>query len=328
MARKKKHEEHINHEAWAIPYADLMTLLLAFFVVMYAISSLNEGKYKILSDALNSAFSGLPRDPNIVQFQQPPSQMSPAPIIPHTGKDVIASAAARLRTISQSPVQEGDVEHVTQQLNAVADDLDRALAKLIRARVISVRRSELWLEVDINSDILFDTGSAVLEAEARRILGDVAKVLASRPNQIRIEGYTDNRPINTVQFPSNWELSAARAASVVHLFSGLDIAPERMTMVGYGEYRPLAENTTVEGQGRNRRVILVILASSPQDGAQLQRLLLSEEAGPAPIASPIQLPPVAGRARGAGTGATTAQAPASTAAESASADIAAPLGDQ
>jgi len=329
MARKKKHEEHTNHEAWAIPYADLMTLLLAFFVVMYAISSLNEGKYKILSDALNSAFSGLPRDPNILQFQQPPSQMSPAPIIPHTGKDVIASAAARLRTISQSPVQEGDVEHVTQQLNAVADDLDRALSKLIRARLISVRRSDLWLEVDINSDILFATGSAVLEAEARKILGDVAKVMASRPNQIRIEGYTDNRPINTVQFPSNWELSAARSASVVHLFSGLGITPERMTMVGYGEYRPLAENTTVEGQGRNRRVILVILASSPQDGAQLQRLLLSqEEAGQGPIANPIQIPPVAGRARGAGSGATTAQAPVSTAAESASADIAAPLGDE
>jgi len=265
MARKKKHEEHGNHEAWAIPYADLMTLLLAFFVVMYAISSLNEGKYKIMADALNSAFGGPPRSPNLLPLKSPPSSMAPpAPIrpgIPSAGTDMLANAASQLRS-SQIPIQQTVLEQTHQQLNALADDLERALGELIREQLIVVRRAELWLEVEINSDILFPTGSAVLETDARAILDKVAAVLAEAQNQIRIEGYTDNRPIHTAQFPSNWELSAARAASVVHLFSEREIASERLSMVGFGEYRPLAENTTPEGQSRNRRVILVVLAAS------------------------------------------------------------------
>jgi len=260
MARKKKHEEHANHEAWAIPYADLMTLLLAFFVVMYAISTRNEGKYKIMAEALNSAFGGPPRSPNLIQFQSPPSTpQPPAPIKPRL--DMLATTASHLRS-SQMPLQATVLEHSQQQLNALADDIEHALRDLIRANLIVVRRSELWLEVEINSDILFATGSAALEADARDILGKLSNVLVESPNQIRIEGYTDNRPIHTAYFPSNWELSAARAASVVHLFSENRIVPERLSMVGFGEYRPLADNTTPEGQGHNRRVILVILAAS------------------------------------------------------------------
>jgi len=265
MARKKAHEEHANHEAWAIPYADLMTLLLAFFVVMYAISSLNEGKYKAMADALNTAFGGPPRTQNLIQLQSPPSTMQPpAPIkpgLPSPGMDMLATVASHLHG-SQIPLQASVLEYSQQQLDTLADEVEHALGALIRANLIVVRRAELWLEVEINSDILFPTGSATLEADARKILHKVAKVLADTPNHIRIEGYTDNRPIHTMQFPSNWELSAARAASVVHLFSENRIVPERLSMVGFGEYRPLAENTSPEGQGRNRRVILVVLATS------------------------------------------------------------------
>jgi len=274
MARKKSHEDHTNHEAWAIPYADLMTLLLAFFVVMYAISSLNEGKYRIMADALNSAFGGPPRTPNLIPLKSPPASMAPpAPIrtgIPSTGSDMLANAASHLRS-SQIQIQSAVLEHTQQQLSLLADDLERALGELIREKLVIVRRAELWLEVEINSDILFATGSAVLESDARAILDKVVKVLADTPNQIRIEGYTDNRPIHTAQFPSNWELSAARAASVVHLFSERKIDSERLSMVGFGEYRPLAENTTPEGQSRNRRVILVVLAAS--DNTKLPNLL-------------------------------------------------------
>jgi len=266
MARKKKHEEHANHEAWAIPYADLMTLLLAFFVVMYAISSLNEGKYKIIAEALNSAFGGPPRTLKPIQFghnmKTPPVPVA-SPIqtgTPGTGVD-LPTIASRLRS-SQPSLTPTALDHTQQQLNRLADDIERTLSDLIRAKLIIVRRSELWLEVEINSDILFNTGSAVLETDAQAILRKLGKVLAATSNQIRIEGYTDNRPIHTAQFPSNWELSAARAASVVHLFSEHQIAPERLSMVGFGEYRPLAENTTLEGQSHNRRVIVVVLASS------------------------------------------------------------------
>jgi len=282
MARKKKHEEHTNHEAWAIPYADLMTLLLAFFVVMYAISSLNEGKYKIMADALNSAFGGPPRTPELIKFSSPPSSMAPpAPIrsgLPSTGMDMLSTAASHLRS-SQIPIQQAVLEHTQQQLNTLADELEHALGDLIREQLIVVRRAELWLEVEINSDILFSTGSAVLGTDAQAILNKVAAVLAETQNQIRIEGYTDNRPIRTAQFPSNWELSAARAASVVHLFSEHRIVPERLSMVGFGEYRPLAENTTSEGQGRNRRVILVVLAAAA-DNTRLPRFLVRHESEP------------------------------------------------
>jgi len=280
MARKKKHEEHSNHEAWAIPYADLMTLLLAFFVVMYAISSLNESKYKVVADALNSAFGGPPRTLKPVQFGerlQTPPTLPPAPIqtgVPGTGMDMmLPTAAAHLRT-SQTPLQPAVLEHTRQQLDVIADEIERALAELIRARLIVVHRSELWLEVEINSDILFATGSAALEADARGILDKLAAVLANAPNQIRIEGYTDNRPIHNAQFPSNWELSAARATSVVHLLADHQITPERLSMAGFGEHRPHADNATAEGQGRNRRVVVVVLASGDRDSIWPQRTLV------------------------------------------------------
>jgi len=280
MARKKKHEEHGNHEAWAIPYADLMTLLLAFFVVMYAISSLNESKYKVVADALNSAFGGPPRTLKPVQFGerlQTPPTLPPAPIqtgVPGTGMEMmLPAAAAHLRT-SQTSLQPEVLQHTRLQLDVIADELERALADLIRARLIVVHRAELWLEVEINSDILFATGSAVLEADAREILNKVAAVLANAPNQVRIEGYTDNRPIHNAQFPSNWELSAARATSVVHLLADHKITPERLSMAGFGEYRPYADNATSEGQGRNRRVVLVVLATGNGDAIWPQRTLV------------------------------------------------------
>ncbi|KAF1699038.1 flagellar motor protein MotD [Pseudoxanthomonas suwonensis] len=277
MARKKKHEEHGNHEAWAIPYADLMTLLLAFFVVMYAISSLNEGKYRVLADALTAAFGGAPRTINPVQVgnhqlqgsdydrpspiksgaRQGPAAPSPAP-----NPTLLPSLASHLRT--GVPVDVSDraaVQRAQQQLGSIATRLEEALAPLVDARLITVRRAELWLEVEINSDILFDTGSAALDASAREVLTRLADVLRDTPNPVRVEGYTDDRPINTFQFPSNWELSAARAASVVHLFSASGVAPERLAMVGYGEHRPRADNLTEEGRNRNRRVVLIVLAA-------------------------------------------------------------------
>ena len=275
MARRKTHEEHANHEAWAIPYADLMTLLLAFFVVMYAISTLNEGKYRVLADALNAAFGGAPRTISPVQvgnfqlqgsdYDRPspiksgaksgPSAPSPAP-----NPTLLPSLASHLRVGQPMPVSEHSaMQRAQRQLGRIANELEQALGPLIDARLITVRRAQLWLEVEINSDILFATGSAALAADALDTLSRVAAVLADMPNPIRVEGYTDDRPIRTAQFPSNWELSAARAASVVHLFIAHDLAPERLAMVGFGEYRLIAENTTPEGRSRNRRVVLVVL---------------------------------------------------------------------
>jgi len=277
MARKKAHEEHANHEAWAIPYADLMTLLLAFFVVMYAVSSINEGKYRVLADALNAAFSGPPRTTRPIQigntqlrgsdFDRPspvkaaaragPTAASPAPSVA-----LLAEMASQM-DLAADPQQ---LRQARRELETIADDLERALQPLIEKQHVTVKRAELWLEVQINSDILFATGSAVLEAPARDTVARLAEVLSEVNNAVRVEGYTDDRPIRTLQYPSNWELSAARAASVVHLFVRDGIAPDRLAMIGYGEYRPVGDNLTESGRNANRRVLLVILANDVPAG--------------------------------------------------------------
>ena len=310
MARKKKHEEHANHEAWAIPYADLMTLLLAFFVVMYAISSVNEGKYRVMADALTAAFGGAPRTINPVQVgnhqlqgadydrpspiksgaKQGPSAPSPAP-----NPTLLPSLASHMRTGQPMDVTSREaVQRAQRQLGGIAAKMEEALSTLVDAKLVTVKRAELWLEVEINSDILFDTGSAALDHASSEILSKLAAVLVDVSNPVRVEGYTDNQPINTLQFPSNWELSAARAASVVHLFAGQGVSPQRLAMTGYGEFRPRADNLTQEGRNRNRRVVLIVLAD-PENADRANN-------GVKPVASaPISetgAPPAAGAGSG------------------------------
>ncbi|HEU0097079.1 MAG TPA: flagellar motor protein MotD [Rhizomicrobium sp.] len=265
MARRKRHhEEHSNHEAWAIPYADLMTLLLAFFVVMYAISSVNVAKYKVMADALTNAFGGAPRSERPIPSTDPQAQGvdrgRPTPIKSsgQSGDPTrLPAVSAQLRLRSQDQQMRAQ-----RQMDAVAAQLGKTLAPLIERKLITVRRSDLWIEVEINSDILFGIGSSALAPSARDTLSTLAAVLRDAPNGVRVEGYTDNQPIATAQFPSNWELSAARAASVVHLFADEGMAPQRLAMVGYGEFRARADNGTEAGRNANRRVVLIILADA------------------------------------------------------------------
>jgi chemotaxis protein MotB len=149
------------------------------------------------------------------------------------------------------------------QLRQMTEDLENAMQVLIEQDMIRVQRAPSWVEVEIKTDILFPSGSAEIEPAAVEILERLAAILAERPYPIRIEGHTDNRPIRTVQFPSNWELSAARAARIVRLFEQRGITASRMVVAGMGENRPLADNGTPEGRNRNRRVALVILGAPP-----------------------------------------------------------------
>ena len=306
MARRKHHEEHANHEAWAIPYADLMTLLLAFFVVMYAISSVNEGKYRVVAAALSTAFGSAPRTLNPVQvgsnqvkgggWDAPSvinagSRVGPSAPAPANDPSLLPAMASQMR----SPVSFRDQDQLKQaerQLNAIADRLTATLAPLIDRGMITVRRTELWIEVEINSDILFPTGASVLDIQARDTLSTLAGVLRDVPNSVRVEGHTDNVPIATAQFPSNWELSAARAASVVHLFADQGLQPARLAMVGYGEFRPREDNTSAGGRNRNRRVMVIILADTTHGVDPISERLNAStgSAAPAPI-TPISLPP-------------------------------------
>ena len=305
MARRKSHEEHANHEAWAIPYADLMTLLLAFFVVMYAISSINEGKYRVMADALTAAFGGTPHVVTQVQVGQQQlrggGNDNPSVIkVPNAANSV--SDPSRLPSMASQmtkPVSLRDHEQLKRaesQLSRIAERLNLSLAPLVDKGMISVRRTELWIEVEINSDILFPTGSATLEGSARQTLGTLADVLQDVPNGVRVEGHTDNVPIATAQYPSNWELSAARAASVVHLFADHGVQPQRLAMMGYGEFRPRASNDMAEGRNRNRRVMVIILADSASEADSLGEQSTTASAGAAGTSGNSNIPAAASTA--------------------------------
>jgi chemotaxis protein MotB len=137
--------------------------------------------------------------------------------------------------------------------------VQNAMQALIDAKMVSVKRENMWLEIEINTDILFPSGAGEFSAAAEPVLDKLAEVLKPFPNPIRVEGHTDNRPIRTAAFASNWELSATRAASVVHEFTKAGIDPLRLEIVGFGEFRPRESNDTVEGRNANRRVAVLVL---------------------------------------------------------------------
>lgn len=269
MARKKKHEEHENHERWLVSYADFITLLFAFFVVMYSISSVNEGKYRVLSESMQAAFRSSARSLQPIQVGQlartprtqsmpveVPAQLNFRPIVLET-----VGVVSRPDTSMSVDEAEWGMDQAAQQMSYIADEIEGALDALIAEELISVRRDRLWLEVEINTNILFASANAEPSTEAELILGRLAQSLAEYPNRIHVEGFTDNRPISSPVYPSNWELSSARAAAVVRLFVDYGIEPTRLASVGYGEYKPVADNSSEEGRAQNRRVVIVILAN-------------------------------------------------------------------
>jgi chemotaxis protein MotB len=302
MARRRRHEEHTNHEAWAIPYGDLITLLLAFFVVMYAISSVNEGKYRVLSDSLSTAFSGTPRAVEPIQTGDPSlGAASTIQISRVTQAGLDARARSMLDRVplpSVSERTEADGEAAARlaaalaerqrRLDRIATEVEQAMQSLILSDQLEVRRQDGWVEVEIRTDLLFASGSAELGRAAVAALEQLADVLRTNPNPIRVEGHTDDRPIRTAAFPSNWELSAARAAGVVRVLAERGVDPARLAVLGFGEFRPVQPNTTAAGRLANRRVLLVILG----DDAAPERVPGRDRA--APVATPaIGVPAVA-----------------------------------
>jgi chemotaxis protein MotB len=269
MSRRRRHEEHENHEAWAIPYGDLVTLLLAFFVVMYAMSTVNEGKYRVLSDSLSEAFNGAPHSAHAVadsggtgeRVELPRDQVQKifSAAMPVTAQAAGDSPPPKPATAAGAGSAPGPALGTGAELAKVADDVTNAMGTLVAAGEVHVRRLQNSVVVDISSDILFPSGVAQLSSNAAPALQHLAAALRPFTNAIRVEGHTDDRPINTAEFPSNWELSAARAASVVHLFMDHGIPPDRLAVMGFGQYRPATTNNNVAGRNANRRVAIVIL---------------------------------------------------------------------
>ncbi|MGJ9418195.1 flagellar motor protein MotD [Massilia sp. CMS3.1] len=240
MARRRydDQDDRESHDRWLISYADFITLLFAFFVVMYAISVVNVGKYRVLSDALGDAFGGRP---DVPQASSTIEQLPLANLIARKRAD----AARRER----------------ERLNTLARELNASLAPLVKNGQVRVTQTGRGVTVEINAKALFEEGRAALGGEARATLGTVASLLRNDPHAIQVEGHTDNLAIANPAFPSNWELSSARASSVVRLFIDSGVAAGRLTAVGHAANVPVAPNTDEAGRVRNRRVAVTILAA-------------------------------------------------------------------
>ncbi len=253
MARRRQEDEHENHERWLVSYADFITLLFAFFVVMYAISQVNEGKYRVLSDALVSAFRNVPGATGGAQVALNPNAAMPIQIVPR--RPII-------NTTPNPKIEEARRQN-REKMRNIAKDVREALGPLVQEGLVQVTETALGITIDINASVLFAPGDARLDPVAVRALAAVGRILAPTDFPITVEGHTDNTPISNAFFPSNWELSGVRASSVVRLFIDTGVDPRRLTATGHADQRPVADNASPDGRARNRRVAISIESQTP-----------------------------------------------------------------
>lgn len=246
MSKKKQpaHHEEEAGEAWLLPYSDLMTLLLAVFIVLFAVSKVDEAKAKAISS----------------EFTE--SMMTEA-YAEAVASEAAAAAAAEgsLSAEEASALEEFLGEYELTKLEALKIELDTKLESVGISNSVSTSIDMRGLVIRLNNAIFFDSGSAAIKSEHEDSLTVVANMINSLDNYIRIEGHTDNIPITSEIYPSNWELSSARAASVVQLFiNKCDFSPDKLVAVGYGEYKPVEDNSTSEGRMKNRRIDIIVLS--------------------------------------------------------------------
>lgn len=253
MARRKyREEEHHSHERWLVSYADFITLLFAFFVVMYSISQVNEGKYRVLSNSFSDVFAQPAVDDNPIQVgsvaRSNPTSLIELQAIPVKAPEPNSEEAVAGKS---TPPAAPDLERLSAKIQA-------ALGDLIKQGLVTVHGNESWLEITLSSSLLFNSGDSAISEGAFGMLAQISAILREQNNPVRVEGFTDDVPIHTVRFSSNWELSSARAAAVVQVLVGKGMDPEKLMAVGYGQYQAVAENKTPEDRAKNRRVVLMV----------------------------------------------------------------------
>jgi chemotaxis protein MotB len=249
MRRRRHLDDEENHERWLVSYADFITLLFAFFVVMYAISQVNDGKYRVLSDSLNSAFRNVPGSSSGAQVAINPN--APVPFQIQARKPVNPKAEEQRKQ--------------REKMRNAASEIRQALAPLVKEGQVRIFEGAQGITIEVNASVLFTPGEARLDPGAVKALGDVARILAPTAFPLTVEGHTDSLPIANGQFPSNWELSGARASSVVRLFIDNGVDPRRLTATGLADQRPVADNATPEGRARNRRVAITMESQTPDN---------------------------------------------------------------
>lgn len=266
--RKQKHEEEEGGEAWLLPYSDLMTLLLAVFIVLFAVSKVDQSKAEelaiVFQEGMMSGSEGI--------FSEGGDSIL-SPITDETGEGAQEQESSATNH-SEETTASGENESLSQEeldsylsayelanLEEIKQQLDTMFAEEGMSTVISTNIDTRGLVISLSNAILFDSGSAEIKPENESTLMHIGKIINTLDYYIRIEGHTDNVPINSTVYPSNWELSTARASSVVRLFvDQCSVSPEKVVAVGYGEYKPIADNSTDEGRAKNRRIDIIILS--------------------------------------------------------------------
>lgn len=250
MSKRKKehHEEHMD-ETWLIPYADLLTLLLALFIVLFAASQVDSKKFSELMQAVNAAFNG-----NVGVMNQPGISQFPKPVQQQTTNS---------RDLEQSGKAEGDgrFEEETKELEAMKESIEKYIADKGMDQQLAVGLDDKQLTITISDTALFGSGSAAVRPEAQKLGMTLADILVQYPGyQILVTGHTDNIPISNREFESNWDLSAKRAINFMKVLQqNKQLEPGRFSAIGQGEFRPVAPNDTKEGREKNRRVELSVL---------------------------------------------------------------------
>jgi chemotaxis protein MotB len=293
MARKKKkEEEHENLERWLVSYADFITLLFAFFVTMYAISRVDEQKLGSAVESLQRALGSLipvsitQRDAGA--FPSKPESPSASVIVPKVVEE-------------RSPTEQGEFAKLAEEIKREVEGAKGAFDQSRAAQLDQIKFliDKRGLVIRVPESFFFDSGQASLRPEAIPVLKVLGKSLRKIPNHIRVEGHTDSVPIHTPQFPSNWELSTARATTILrYLLSNYPFAPNRLSATGYGEFHPIAPNTTAEGRQQNRRVDVVILSNEEAKAEPQEKATSTEvavEASKKPV--PYDLPRFTGKGK-------------------------------
>jgi len=241
MPRRRRPDTDLRTDRWMISWADFVTLLFAFFVVMYGLTSVHEEKYRQLAQSLSDVFR---------------AEGGARVVSPEGGEGLLPEQGQALEALPNT-VQSPDAEQ-TRALEQLQLQAEQRLHHWLEEGSVQITGNSLWMAIELNASLLFESGDALPVIEAEPLLQQVAGLLVGRDNPVHVEGFTDNRPISTERFPSNWELSAARAAAVVRTLQLQGVRPERMAAVGYGEYQPAYSNRTEEGRQRNRRLVVVI----------------------------------------------------------------------
>lgn len=302
-------EKPPNHERWVISYADFVTLLLATFVVMYAVSTINSSKFQEMAESFSTAFMGRTTNLNDSGFaaaNKAPFEFMPNPVhLPVITREVMvknAPPALRQEETKGDPNKPNDkgqflprggspteseaqknADNATQQIQGLDEafqKLSKSLGGLIRKGEVNVALQSLGIVIDVNETLLFHSGKADLTGDALPLIDQIAKILVDLHYQIQVNGFTDNVPIHNAQFDSNWDLSATRAISVVKRFVAAGIDPTLLVGAGFGEYHPIQPNSTPEGKAANRRVSIVVVSPLAGLDPARSRLVGSGEVRP------------------------------------------------